>query len=33
MIELDPLLRALLIVACAFTIGALLIKMYVPKEK
>ena len=32
MIELDPLLRALLIVACAFTIVALLIRMYVPEE-
>ena len=32
MIELDPLLRALLIIAIVFTIGTLLIKMYVPEE-
>ena len=32
MIELDPLLRALLIIAIVFAIGTLLIKMYVPEE-
>lgn len=32
MIELDPLLRGWLIAACVFAIGALLVKLYVPKE-